>query len=136
MFTVDADTLPQNTLDPINAIVNPQLKGPGTTAGLPAAVSGQRYLFVNDTGSQSTTNPGFSQAWRGTDGTVLVADTNDIVQYDGTKWNVVFNAGDNTSGIVQYVTNLTTSVQYRWADSQWLKSYEGLYTEGSWSIVL
>ena len=136
LFTVDTDTLPQNTLDPINAIVNPQSKGPGTTAGLPAAAIGQRYLFVSDTGNSSSTSPGFAQAWRGTDGTTLIANTNDIVEYDGTKWNVVFNANDNTAGIVQYVTNLTTSVQYRWADSQWLKSYEGLYPEGEWSIVL
>jgi len=136
LFTVDQDTVPQNTLDAINAIVNPQSKGPGTTAGLPVSATGQRYLFVSDTGNSSSTNPGFAQAWRGTDGTTLVANTNDIVEYDGTKWNVVFNASNNTSDIVQYVTNLTTSIQYRWADSQWLKSYEGLYPEGEWSIVL
>ena len=126
MFTVDTDTIPQNTLDPIDAIVNPQAKGPGSIAGLPASANGQRYLFINDTGNASATDPGFATAWRGTDGTTLVANTNDIVEYDGTKWNVVFNASNNTSSIVQYVTNLTTSIQYRWADSQWLKSYEGL----------
>ena len=134
LFTVDTDTLPQNTLDPINAIVNPQSKGPGTTAGLPASASGQRYLFVSDTGNSSTTNPGFSTAWRGTDGSTLVANTNDIVEYDGTRWNIAFDSSNESN--VQYVSNLTTSVQYRWAAGEWLKSYEGLYTEGEWSIVL
>ena len=134
LFTVDTDTIPANTLDPVNAIVDPQAKGPGTVAGLPASVTGQRYLFINDTGSSSTTDPGFAQAWRGTDGTPLVANTNDIVAYDGVRWNVVFNASNESN--VQYVSNLTTSVQYRWAEGEWLKSYEGLYTEGNWSLVL
>tara|TARA_B100001093_G_scaffold498555_1_gene546783 strand:+ start:158 stop:1561 length:1404 start_codon:yes stop_codon:yes gene_type:complete len=134
LFTVDSDTLPQNTLSAVNAIVDPQAKGPDTTNGLPAAASGQRYLFINDTGSNSTEDPGFAQAWRGTDGSILVANTNDIVEYDGTRWNIAFDSSNKSN--VQYVSNLTTSVQYRWADGAWLKSYEGLYTEGNWSLVL
>ena len=129
LFTVDEDTIPTNTLDPINAIVDPLRKGPG--AGLPAAATGQRYLFVESTG---TTNDGNAEAWRGTDNTPLVASANDIVQYDGTKWTVVFDSSELTD--VQYVTNLTTSIQYRWASGQWLKSYEGLYPGGEWSLVL
>ena len=80
---------------------------------------------------------GDALAWRGVDepvGTPLVAQANDIVEYDGTRWNVVFDSS-NPSGI-QYVTNVTTGIQYRWAEGQWLKSYEGLYPEGEWSLVL
>ena len=134
LFTVDADTIPANTLDAVNAIVDPQAKGPNTINGLPAAAAGQRYLFINDTGRGSTTDPGFAQAWRGTDGSTLVANTNDIVEYDGTRWNIAFDSSNESN--VQYVSNLTTSVQYRWAAGEWLKSYEGLYTEGNWSLVL
>ena len=134
LFTVDADTIPANTLDAVNAIVDPQAKGPDTINGLPAAAAGQRYLFINDTGSGSTEDPGFAQAWRGTDGSALVANTNDIVEYDGTRWNIAFDSSNESN--VQYVSNLTTSVQYRWAAGEWLKSYEGLYTEGNWSLVL
>ena len=99
-----------------------------------AAAAGQRYLLINDTGSNSTEDPGFAQAWRGTDGSTLVANTNDIVQYDGVRWNIAFDSSQETN--VQYVSNLTTSVQYRWANNEWLKSYEGLYPEGEWSLVL
>jgi len=134
LFTVDTDTIPANTLSPVNAIVDPQAKGPGTVNGLPAASEGQRYLFINDTGSDSLEDPGFAEAWQGTDGSTLVANTNDIVQYDGVRWNIAFDASNETN--VQYVSNLTTSVQYRWANNEWLKSYEGLYPEGEWSIVL
>ena len=134
LFTVDTDTIPANTLDAVNAIVDPQAKGPDTINGLPAAAAGQRYLFINDTGSGSTEDPGFAQAWRGTDGSTLVANTNDIVEYDGTRWNIAFDSSNESN--VQYVSNLTTSIQYRWAAGEWLKSYEGLYTEGNWSLVL
>jgi hypothetical protein len=134
LFTVDADTIPANTLDAVNAIVDPQAKGPDTINGLPTAAAGQRYLFINDTGSGSTEDPGFAQAWRGTDGSTLVANTNDIVEYDGTRWNIAFDSSNESN--VQYVSNLTTSIQYRWAEGEWLKSYEGLYTEGNWSLVL
>ena len=129
LFTVDEDTIPANTLDPVNAIVDPLRKGPG--AGLSAAAEGQRYLFVESTGSDDDGN---AEAWRGTDGSPLVANANDIVEYDGTRWNVVFDSSNLSN--IQYVTNLTTSIQYRWANSQWLKSYEGLYASGEWSLVL
>ena len=128
LFTVDEDTIPNNTLDPVNAIVDPLRKGPG--AGLAAASAGQRYLFIESTGSDGD---GDAQSWRGTDGSPLFADANDIVEYDGVRWNVTFDS-ENLSDI-QYVTNLTTGVQYRWAAGQWLKSYEGLYPEGEWSFV-
>ena len=129
LFTVDSDTIPTNTLDPINSIVDPLRKGPGS--GLPTASSGQRYLFVESTG---TNDDGDAESWRGADGSPLVADANDIVEYDGTRWNVVFDSSNDTD--VEYVTNLTTSIQYRWSAGQWLKSYEGLYEGGDWSLVL
>jgi hypothetical protein len=35
-----------------------------------------------------------------------------------------------------YVTNLNTGIQYRFNGTEWVKSYEGVYTAGNWSIVL
>ena len=130
LFTVDEDTIPSNTLDPVNSIVDPLRKGPG--AGLPAAAQGQRYLFINSTGNPEESDDSVDDnptAWEG-----LVANANDIVEYDGTNWNVVFDASGTSE--VEYVTNLTTSIQYRWDGMQWLKSYEGLYPGGEWSLVL
>jgi len=125
LFTVDEDTIPQNTLQPVNAIVDPQRNGPGE--GLPVAATGQRYLLVGDTGAANF-NSG-AEAWTGVNGEILYATANDIIEYDGEKWNIAFlhtNVSD-----VQYVTNLTTGIQYRWAQGQWLKSYQGLYPAGS-----
>jgi hypothetical protein len=130
LFTVDEDTIPQNTLQPVNAIIDPQRNGPG--AGLPAAAIGQRYLLVGDTGAADFDSG--ASAWTGVNGEILYATANDIIEYDGEKWNIAF-LHTNVSN-VQYVTNLTTSIQYRWADAQWLKSYQGLYPSGEWSLVL
>lgn len=129
LFTVDEDTIPTNTLNSIDSIVDPLRKGPGS--GLPASASGQRYLFIEDTG---TNEDGNALAWRGTDDSPLFAKANDIVEFDGTRWNVVFDS--DVASNTQYVTNTTTGIQYRWANGQWLKSYEGLYPGGEWSIVL
>jgi hypothetical protein len=125
LFDVDADTVPQNTLAPVDAVIDPLLSGPD--AGLPAAAIGQRYLILESVGSPD--NPVPAVAWGS-----LVAGANDIIEYTTTGWQVSF---DSSTGInVQYVTNITTGLQYLWTGQQWVKSYEGLYPSGAWSIVL
>ena len=125
LFDVDADTVPQNTLAPVDAVIDPLLSGPD--AGLPAAAIGQRYLILESVGSPD--NPVPAVAWGS-----LVAGANDIIEYTATGWQVSF---DSSTGInVQYVTNITTGLQYLWTGQRWVKSYEGLYPSGSWSLVL
>ena len=130
IFTPDPDTAPQNTLAPIDAIINPLASGPG--AGLPAPVTGVRYLLTEDTGNwDNTDNP---NAWDGTGGQPLIAMANDIIEWNGSRWRVVFVAADETA--TQYVTNITTGTQYEWTGEQWIKSYQGVYPPGAWSLVL
>lgn len=126
LFDVDTDTIPQNTLPPIDAVIDPLISAPGV--GLPAASSGQRYLILNDIGDYNNPVPG--SAWG-----VIQAKTNDIIQFDGSMWQVSFEAGVHYNN-VQYVTNITTNLQYRWSGHEWVKSYEGLYPGGEWSLVL
>lgn len=130
LYTIDEDTVPQNTLDPITAVIDPLASGPG--AGLPAAVTGTRYLLTEDTGSYDGTSP---ESWQGTGDQPLVARANDIIEYDGARWVVVFDS-TNSPVNTQYVTNLTTGIQYRWTGSTWVKSYQGLYPGGAWRLVL
>lgn len=141
LFVVDADTLPANTLAAVDAVIDPLISGPGD--GLDSSITGQRYLLTQDTGADINnagpvnTNP---PAWRGTGGQPLVARANDIIEYDGQRWRVMFAA--ETQDQVQYVTNVTTGIQYRWnpATAQepgyWAKSYDGLYAGGSWTLTL
>lgn len=130
LFSADPDTVPQNTLDPIDAVINPLLSAPSD--GLPAAVTGQRYLITESTGSAGNIeNP---TAWLGVYNQPLVAQANDIIEYDGQRWQVVFVSQVATD--VQYVTNLTTGLQYEWSGAEWIKSYQGVYVGGTWSLVL
>lgn len=128
LFDVDTDTVPQNTLPPINAVIDPLRSGPGD--GLPPAVNGQRYLLLENLGSSD--NPVAPAAWG-----PIVAKANDIIEYDSTSdlWVLTFEADQNLDTI-QFVTNITTALQYRWTGSEWVKSYEGLYPGGEWNLVL
>ena len=133
LFTVNAGTVPPNTLSPITAVIDPLVSAPGY--GLPVATTGQRYLFTQATGSYN--NPGSSNpdAWKGIDGQPLVAQANDIVEYDGTSWVITFDSTSSPDNL-QYITNITTELQYRWTGTKWVKSYQGLYPGGGWSLVL
>lgn len=123
-YTIDPDTLPVDTLDPIDAIINPLTSGPNV--GLPAPVNGARYLIVEDIGGDAST-----VAWGN-----LVAYANDIIEYSSvdSEWQVSFSAAEATT--VEFVTNLTTNVQYRFTENVWVKSYEGWYDAGDFSIVI
>jgi hypothetical protein len=131
-FTVDPTTIPSNTLPAINAVVDPTVNGPN--AGLPAAASGQRYLLVNPIGSTANQTGNSPKLWQNTNGSGVVAQTNDIIQYDGNNWNVSLHPISTTG--IQYVTNTFSGIQYVWTGTQWQKSWEGLYQEGLWSIVI
>ena len=126
IYDIDPDTLPQNTLSPVNSVVNPLISGPN--AGLPGPTNGVRYLLVESIGNEGDS----TIAWGD-----LVANANDIVEYDENsgQWFVSFDSQNATT--VEYVTNLTTSIQYRYTpDGVWMKSYEGWYSEGDYSIVI
>jgi hypothetical protein len=128
IYNIDPDTLPQNTLNPITAVINPQVTGPN--AGLPGPVPGIRYLIVEPIGA--TGSPTVS--W----GPGFVAHANDIIQYDGNtgQWFVAFDSHAATTP--QFVTNLATNIQYRYVQEEqvWRKSYEGWYDQGNYSIVI
>jgi hypothetical protein len=131
LYTPFSDTLPANTMNPINAIIDPQSVNVGSFLTSPA--TGTRYLLVNDIGNYANGSNG-AVAWQGTGGQNLVANANDIVQYNGTYWQVVFDSQAVDS--LQYVTNLTTQIQYKWQNQQWTKSVDGLYNAGDWMIAL
>jgi len=130
LWTPDIDTLPSNTLAPINAIIDPYSSRPNKD--LQELVNGTRYLLVNDYISPDGEQPTYN--WNGADDTPLEAYANDIIQYNGQHWIVSFDSGNTP--VVNYVTNMTTGVQYRWSSTTWSKSYEGFYEAGKWQLIL
>jgi hypothetical protein len=120
IFNLDVDTLPSNTLSSVDKIIDPRSSSPGD--GLDSAELGQRYLIT-----ESISDSGFP-TWN------VDANENDIIEYDGAKWTVVFNSIAVSN--LQYVTNDFTSKQYKWTGSAWISSYEGEYNPGYWRLVL
>jgi hypothetical protein len=124
LFNIDTDTIPANTISSVLKIINPLTFEPTNP------VDGDRYLIVNDIGD--STNTFDATAWGN-----LRASVNDIIQYNAStgKWGVVWSAADFDS-TVEYVTNLNTGIQYKFNGENWVKSYEGIYIGGRWTIVL
>jgi len=132
IFNADIDTYPANSLDAIDAIIDPRKNTAVDLAQ--SAVAGTRYLILNAIGSTNSANGDGPSAWRGTDNADLIANANDIIEFNGTHWTVVFDSVAET--VLQYVSNLNTGTQYKWNLNQWVKSFEGEYKNGLWTLVL
>ena len=127
----DSDSFPQDSIiegrTSIDYIIDPTRFNP-----LSILNAGLRLLLLEDVGS--TTALQSALAWTNNDNTPLIASANDIIEWDGNKWNIVFDASSITE--TTYTTNLNTGVQYRFKDGEWLLSIDGDYPVGTWRIEL
>lgn len=111
----------------IDAIIDPTTFNPDSTK-----VAGLRLLTLGPIGDANNTfGP---SAWQNSDGSDFVAEANDIIEWDGSKWTVIFDASESSEVI--YITNLKTSKQYRFKNDEWLLSVDGEYPVGTWRIDL
>ena len=134
----DSDTLPNDTVitgpmgdrGSIDYIIDPLRFDPNQDK-----TAGVRLLLLGNIGDPSNTDG--ADGWKNNDGTDFVASENDIVEWDGTRWHVIFdsNVDDSTTF---YTSNLNTGIQYKWDNDNkyWVRSYEGEYFPGTWSIIL
>jgi len=74
-------------------------------------------------------------AWKNADNSDFIANTNDIIEWDGSKWQVIFDAAATMDSLI-YLTNIYTNVQYKWDGVSWRKSFEGEYPRGTWRLEL
>jgi len=127
----DTDSFPSDNViagrTSIDYIIDPTSFNPSSIK-----ISGLRILLLEDVGNDSATESPI--AWQNTDTTALVASANDIIEWNGSKWNIVFDASVTTE--VTYTTNLNTSVQYRFNNGEWLLSIDGDYPVGTWGVEL
>lgn len=127
----DEDTFPSDSViagrTSIDYVIDPTRFNP-----LSILSPGLRFLILEDIGSDDAVES--AAAWRNDDGTKLVAQANDIIEWTGTRWEIIFDASESTE--ITYTTNLNTSVQYRYANGEWLKSIDGDYPVGTWRIDL
>jgi len=136
----DIDSFPANTiidssdralssLTSVDFIIDPTKTFPATKT------QGTRVLLLGAIGDASNTDG--ADAWKNLDNTDTVASENDIIEWSGSSWSVIFDASatiNNTT--ITYITNLNTGVQYRWNGEEWLLSVEGLYPQGTWRVAL
>ena len=119
LVDIDQDSLPSNTRAAIAGVIDPTRAAPGS--GLPAAAVGQRYIVVS--------SPAEIPAWGG-----LVANPEDIIEYNGSAWVVSFDAAASIA--VEYVLNIASNQQLAFMDGQWILSYEGIFQPGYWRLLV
>lgn len=105
-----------------DAIIDPTRVYPGN--GMVNPEPGDRFLIIEDI-------TGNNQAW----GT-FVAHTNDIIEYDGTNWHVIFDSVQEERIVIQSNIYNNIRVQYTWNNVSWVKRFDGEYTASQWRIVL
>ena len=136
VLAFDTATIPTNTViegparnsyswGSVDAIINPETYNPTNK------IAGTRYLILGDISSDAVLGPA---AWLQDNGDGFSALANDIIEWDGNNWVVVFNSSTTTE--VTYITNAYTGVQYKWENSSWSKSFEGIYSNGAWRLIL
>jgi hypothetical protein len=135
ILNIDTDTIPSNTIiagrGSVDAVINPETFNPL------GSVAGTRYLILEDINTSNRfLEPGQSgpTAWKNTDGGDVVAHANDIIEWNGSSWSIIFNSASTTDVI--YITNAYTGTQYKWDQSAWSKTYEGVYDKKLWRLVL
>tara|TARA_B100000768_G_scaffold101529_1_gene94569 strand:+ start:580 stop:1947 length:1368 start_codon:yes stop_codon:yes gene_type:complete len=121
--TIDQTTLPTNTLQPIDGVINGMVNYPGDGTVPTPTVAGIRYLLMDSIPVSSN--------WNG----LSTANKYDIVEFNGTSWSIVFNASANQSA-THHCINLTTQDQLEWNGKNWVNSYEAVYNAGFWRIYL
>lgn len=138
--TWDEDTIPTNTIlnsdrGTVDKVIDPLKYNPANDLR-----AGLRLLLLGPIGDED--NADGPDAWKGPSNVDFHAGENDIIEWDGDNWNIIFDASakDNLTSSdnfeITYITNLNTGVQYKWTGTDWVLSYEGEYRKGTWRIVM
>lgn len=124
---IDGPARAVNSQTSIDYIIDPTKSNPSSLKSL-----GTRILLLGDIGNSA--NVDGADAWKATNSDDLIANENDIVEWTGSSWQIVFDASETVD--VTYTTNLNTGIQYRWTGEEWLLSIDGEYPKGTWRIDL
>ena len=113
------------SLGTFDAIIDPTKVYPGH--GMTGETAGDRFLIVEDIVNTSDND---ISAWGN-----FQAYANDLIEYNGTSWEVIFNSAQESDTML-WQTNIYTGVQYMWNGVMWAKSFEGEYRAGEWRLEL
>lgn len=125
-----------NSTGTFDAIINPQTynpKRPLKESDDQPIITGIRYLLIDNIGNIN--NADGADGWKSLAGDDLIAHENDIVEWTGSQWNVIFDSVNETDTMI-WQTNTYTGIQYLWNGAAWVKSFEGVYEQGNWRLEL
>lgn len=151
----DTDTLNSNSnITEYNGYTSVRTRSPGTfdaiidpqkiykDNGITNLQAGDRFLIVEDIGHGTlvnghwlSSNEDGPDAWKSDAGVDFVAHANDIIEWDGSAWHIIFEAAQEPDTLI-WQTNIYSGVQYVWNGVYWAKSFEGVYKVGKWRIEL
>jgi len=63
----------------------------------------------------------------------VVADENDVIEYNGSNWIVSFDASAVSTSA--YTTNANTMKKLYFTGAEWVLAVEGAFDQGWWRIV-
>lgn len=124
---IEGPARPSNAWTSIDYIIDPLRFDPNQDKS-----PGVRLLLLSDIGADDNTDG--ADGWKNADGSDFVAGENDIVEWDGSRWHIIFDSTETNT--VTYISNLNTGFQYKWTGEYWVKSYEGEYSNGTWELDL
>lgn len=120
-WTPDAETLPRNTLQTIDGMIDPNAGHAPGRGNVPDAVEGQRYLLADDLHAVPEWNN-------------LEASMNDIIEFANGSWAISFDASAATMKFV--VLNSRSGKQLRWTGEMWVDAVSGDYMPGYFRVFL
>lgn len=132
ILTIDPNTLPHSYYpdNVFSGIIDPKITTPIDITDIQV---GDAYLLLDDI-------PQNSKAW-GTiyNGKVANKDygaiKDDIIEWDGSKWNIKFSSTDN-KGTTTYYTNKNNGDYITYDKQVWRMSIDATYAPGYWRIDL
>jgi hypothetical protein len=95
-------------------------------SAIPAGSEIKYELYMNEDGPD---------AWKNADNSDFIAEMNDIIEWDGSAWSVIFDSAQESTRML-WQTNKYTGDQYMWNGVQWAKAFEGEYKAGEWRLEL
>jgi len=127
-FTIDTDTLPQAIHNgPVTEIIDPTRKYPGNGINITNTANVHRYMIIGFDDSDDDLITAHNQHWGG-----LEADNNDIIEYVGGEWVIIFDASNSSPN--QYMWSLSDGNHYRFDGADWVYTVLGVYNPVYWSI--
>lgn len=136
-YTLQPETLPETTLPDVNGYINPHKTFPGKNL---IASKGDKYILSENIKLQQKQNDfneitydekllETSMAWGD-----LEAYQNDIIEFDGSKWKVIFSSKDIKKE--HWTNNITTKKLLQWTGEEWLIALLNIYDPGYWRLYL